>query len=233
MKLNKELLRMKEVLTKRLDDKNYDLQFAHVQQSVGELSNYDNHPGDHGTELYERQKDIALNEHTEKHLKDINQALKAIEDNKYGICEQCGQAIPFARLEAIPTATRCLDHTEENTVSRTRPVEEEILSPPFGKFDYDESRDGETFFDAEDTWQAVSVYGTSETPSDFLDTDKDYNNMFIESSEEIGYVEMVEDIAVADIEGNFSGVSLNHHDYEACMEEDTRLTLLENEDPKG
>ena len=45
------------------------------RQTTGELSNYDNHPGDLGTETYERAKDLAFNEHSEKELEDINRAL--------------------------------------------------------------------------------------------------------------------------------------------------------------
>lgn len=211
---------MKSVLETRLKG-NFDLPFAHAQQSVGELSNYDNHPADHGTELYERGKDIALNEHAEKHLEDINHALKAIEENNYGTCEVCGEPIPFERLQAIPTATRCIEHTEENKVSRQRPIEEEVLTPPFGKFDYDKGKNEETFFDAEDSWQAVSVYGSSETPSDFLETNKDYNSMFVESDEEIGFVERVEDIAMADINGDYVGFrSIKGNDDEFLADEE-------------
>ena len=36
--------------------------------SIGELSMYDNHPGDIGSEIFERAKDISLNEHAETHL---------------------------------------------------------------------------------------------------------------------------------------------------------------------
>src|SRR5699024_9723026 len=55
-----------------------------AQESLGELSNYDNHPADTGTELFERGKDIALHQHREKELEDINEALHAIEEGTYG-----------------------------------------------------------------------------------------------------------------------------------------------------
>ena len=35
---------------------------------------------------------------------DIDQALLRIKEGTYGICARCGQPIPEARLEAIPTA---------------------------------------------------------------------------------------------------------------------------------
>ncbi|MDG5788013.1 TraR/DksA C4-type zinc finger protein [Evansella sp. AB-P1] len=218
-KLKEGLIAWKEELVARLQGQHYGLEFAHVKESVGELSNYDNHPADHGTELFEREKDLALNEHSEHHIEEIDQALKAMEEGKYGKCEICGEDIPFERLEAVPTTKRCINHTEENKVSNNRPVEEDILAPAFGQFEYDESLQNETFFDAEDSWQAVSAYGTSETPSDFTNTEKDYNSMFIESEEPVGYVEEVEGVVTADIEGNYSGVSVDHRKYERYLDE--------------
>ncbi|MEM5591840.1 hypothetical protein AAHH67_09065 [Niallia circulans] len=37
-------------------------------ESVGELSSYDNHPADLGTELFEREKDSALEQHDQSEL---------------------------------------------------------------------------------------------------------------------------------------------------------------------
>ena len=39
----------------------------------------------------------------------INEALKRIEDGAYGICEESGDKISLARLEARPTATLSLE----------------------------------------------------------------------------------------------------------------------------
>ncbi|HLI15322.1 MAG TPA: TraR/DksA family transcriptional regulator [Acidimicrobiales bacterium] len=38
----------------------------------------------------------------------IDDALRRIDTHTYGRCESCGQSIGRARLEAIPTATRCI-----------------------------------------------------------------------------------------------------------------------------
>lgn len=235
---NVELQTLKTILTKtkedlktRLDDQHYGREFEFAKESVSELSNYDNHPGDLGTELFEREKDIALNEHSEHLLQEINQSLTEIDQGSYGKCEKCGDQIPYERLEAVPTTRRCIKHTEENKVTNNRPEEEDVLSPPFGKFDFDESKKNETFFDAEDSWQSVGIYGTSETPSDFINTEnKDYNNMFVESDEPIGYVEDVENILTADIEGNYSGVSIDHKKYENYLDENKASSILDGND---
>ncbi len=49
---------------------------ASERDSVGELSSYDNHPGDMATELYEREKDFGLIEFWHKQLDDTKHALQ-------------------------------------------------------------------------------------------------------------------------------------------------------------
>ncbi len=44
-----------------------------------------------------------------KLIKKIEQALDAIEHHDYGFCEDCGTEIGIRRLEARPTATKCID----------------------------------------------------------------------------------------------------------------------------
>lgn len=43
-----------------------------------------------------------------KHLHDVEVALVRCEEGKYGICVNCRELILLARLEAIPTASRCV-----------------------------------------------------------------------------------------------------------------------------
>jgi YteA family regulatory protein len=215
-------------LQKRLKaNEHFDTELGLIKESLGELSNYDNHPADHGTEMFEREKDIALNEHAEEQLSDIEHALEAINNGSYGSCEVCGQEIPLERLEALPTTTRCIQHSPNKFVSLKRPVEEDVLGPPFGKFVYDE--EDTTFYDAEDAWQDVERYGTSDTPFAYDDQEKlDYNEMFIESEEPEGYVEAVEGFLLADIEGNFIGVAPNkqHEKYEEMLDDANEDDIL-------
>jgi YteA family regulatory protein len=212
-------------LSNRLEENNhFGLEQAMVQESMSELSNYDNHPADHGTLEFERGKDVALNEHAEKELTDVEHALSAIEEGTYGVCDVCHQDIPYERLQAIPTATRCVKHATETFVSEKRPVEEDVLRPPFGQFEYDE-RDA-TFFDAEDSWQSVQKYGTSETPSDFGDQSKlSYNDMFTESDEPVGYAEEIEGFLITDMNGDYIGVNEDHNQYESFLD-DAKVTSI-------
>lgn len=44
-----------------------------------------------------------------KLIKKIEQALDALGSGEYGFCEDCGTEIGIRRLEARPTATKCID----------------------------------------------------------------------------------------------------------------------------
>lgn len=44
-----------------------------------------------------------------KLIKKIEQALDAIDEKEYGYCEDCDAEIGIRRLEARPTATKCID----------------------------------------------------------------------------------------------------------------------------
>jgi len=198
-----------------------DLNKGHLHESIGELSSYDNHPADEGTELFERSKDLSLIDHERKHLEDIDKALQAIENGTYGKCEVCGKDIPLERLEILPTTTFCKEHSPDQVISTEGPIEEEVLMPPYGKFDFDDSEDEGVSFDSEDSWQEVASWGTSETPSDFAEPEGHYNDVYIEPDENIGYVEDIENFAAVDLYGRNVTVYPNkqHEKYEEELDE--------------
>jgi DnaK suppressor protein len=63
---------------------------------------------DNASEVEEYTDNLALETALEKQLKEILEALQRIEDNTYGICEDCGKEIPLERLQAYPAAKKCL-----------------------------------------------------------------------------------------------------------------------------
>jgi RNA polymerase-binding protein DksA len=80
-----------------------------MASELGELSSVDtNHPADVGTEMFERERQQALNENLLKLIKQTNDALAKIDAGTYGVCDHCGGAIPDARLQALPYATLCI-----------------------------------------------------------------------------------------------------------------------------
>lgn len=199
-KLRNQLLQEQRDIEKHLDDTNHYGLKTNMNDAGGEFTGYDNHPADLGTAMFERGKDVALNEQSETHLREIASALKRMDKGTYGYCAECQREISYDRLQAVPTAKYCIEHQPSDDVSFRRPVEEEVLAPPFGQFDFDED-DDETQFDAEDAWQAVEQYGTS-NPPDFYREGENYNELGIESDERRGAVEDIEQVAVVDSTGN-------------------------------
>jgi RNA polymerase-binding protein DksA len=57
------------------------------------------------------EQDLSLNliGRQQSELGDIDRALERIDWRSYGLCDGCGQPIPVARLEAIPTALTCIE----------------------------------------------------------------------------------------------------------------------------
>jgi YteA family regulatory protein len=193
------LLEQKKELEDRVQD-HYGMREP-MSTSLQEFSMYDNHPADIGSEMFEREKDLALDSLDRETLKEIDQALSRMEEGTYGICTVCGQDIPEERLEALPQAQTCKEHAPAPNLNESRPIEEEFLQPPFGRTSLDE-KEGQNGFDGEDAWQIVEAWGTSSTPFSFVDNDKtDYKEMYIESDEPDGFVEAVEEIGYTDIHG--------------------------------
>ena len=64
---------------------------------------------DGGSMAFELEKELTLDENTKYLLNQVEHALYLIKKKKYGICENCGDAIPVARLEALPYSTNCRD----------------------------------------------------------------------------------------------------------------------------
>jgi len=82
-------------------------------ESIGEISSYDQHQADTGTETFEREKDLSILEQIEAELADVEHAIRRLDAGDYGTCEVCGMAIPDERLEVMPAARLCLEHQAE------------------------------------------------------------------------------------------------------------------------
>jgi DnaK suppressor protein len=68
---------------------------------------------DHGSDAFERNMTLGLMENEARTLHQIEDALEQMEGGRYGVCILCGQAIPLARLEALPFATTCVPCQEK------------------------------------------------------------------------------------------------------------------------
>jgi len=69
----------------------------------------DNHMGDVAGATVDREIDYSLGENADQVLREIDAALKRIDDGSYGTCTECGRQIDEERLEARPWAKLCID----------------------------------------------------------------------------------------------------------------------------
>lgn len=162
------LLGLRAEIRARVDSVNENGLLQSMQDSLQEDSLRDNHPGDIGTEMFEREKEVGLRSGWYEQIDEVDRALQALEDGTYGICEACGRPIPAERLEVMPSTLQCLDcrsAQEARPDTNERPVEEDVLRHTFGRFNLSET-DEYNGYDGEDAFQDVGVYGTSETPQD-------------------------------------------------------------------
>jgi DnaK suppressor protein len=64
---------------------------------------------DQATAEVDSNFELRLKEREQKLLKKIDEALDRIATNTYGICERCGEEIPYKRLKARPVTTLCIE----------------------------------------------------------------------------------------------------------------------------
>ncbi len=99
--LKKKLLAERELIIEKL--KGNDL-------SIDDSETPD--PVDLAVRNYSKNVMLAVSENESRQLKLIDEALLRIEDEEYGLCQNCEKAILVKRLEAIPWARYCLDCQE-------------------------------------------------------------------------------------------------------------------------
>ena len=80
-----------------------------VSDTGGELSSFDQHPGDSGTETFEMEKNVSLREQVDDELREIEAAFQRLERGTYGTCQACGRPIGDERLEAMPATRFCVE----------------------------------------------------------------------------------------------------------------------------
>jgi RNA polymerase-binding transcription factor DksA len=98
-----------------------------LAEMTDELSMYDQHSGDLGSETFEREKDAGLQEMLEVELIQVDEALRKLDQGTYGLCEMCGRKIDDRRLDKLPAAILCITCARASQDKFTRPQEEKIL----------------------------------------------------------------------------------------------------------
>ncbi len=83
---------------------------SHLQQET------ENHPDitDRATSETDRALELRTRDRQRKLISKIEAAIRRIEDDSYGYCEETGEPISLARLEARPIATLSLEAQERH-----------------------------------------------------------------------------------------------------------------------
>jgi DnaK suppressor protein len=94
VKFYNRLLELRDQLTRQMN--------GLAKESAQEMAGYSLHMADSGTDNFDRDFALSLLSSDQDAIYEIEEALKRIERNTYGICELTGKPIPKTRLEAIP-----------------------------------------------------------------------------------------------------------------------------------
>ena len=83
---------------------------AHLQTDT------ENHPdiADRASSETDRALELRTRDRQRKLISKIDDAIRRIEDNSYGYCEETGEPLGLARLEARPVATMSLEAQERH-----------------------------------------------------------------------------------------------------------------------
>ncbi|WP_148205140.1 TraR/DksA family transcriptional regulator [Candidatus Methylacidiphilum infernorum] len=108
LRVQKErLLDLREQIIEQMEGVSSDV--LKSRPEGGESTGFGVHQADAGTDVYDRDFALSLLSQENDSLIEIDDSLKRIEDNTYGICQMCGKPIPIIRLQAIPYARFTVD----------------------------------------------------------------------------------------------------------------------------
>lgn len=91
------------------------------RDASGDLSGYSLHMADMATDNFDREFNLGLASSEQHILNQIDEALRRIEEGRYGICEVCSKPISQKRLLAVPYARSCIKCQAEEEKKRRRP----------------------------------------------------------------------------------------------------------------
>ena len=101
-----DLLRYKTLLLANVEELSVSGSPAGSTHAAGEAEGY---AADMAASKIDSAQRTRLKQTDSKVLRAIEDALTRIRQGRFGICEECGQAISKARLEAVPWARDCRD----------------------------------------------------------------------------------------------------------------------------
>lgn len=110
-----ELLKYKKLLIKRREEITGEINniakesLKSQKESSGDLSGYSFHMADMASDSYDRELSLNIASEEQQVIFEIDEALKRIEEGKFGKCLSCEKKITLKRLNAIPYAKYCIE----------------------------------------------------------------------------------------------------------------------------
>ncbi|MFC4061428.1 TraR/DksA family transcriptional regulator [Planomonospora corallina] len=74
----------------------------------GQPAFHERSAADAGAVLTDADRNQAMLDVATRQRRSVLEALKRIDDGRYGLCVDCGASVPEGRLEARPEAARCV-----------------------------------------------------------------------------------------------------------------------------
>lgn len=111
-----KLLNLKDDLMKQIQEISDESLRKSQQEASGDITAYSLHLADRASDSYERDFNLGLVSSERRIVMEIDEALKRIDDGKYGYCQMCNKPIAKRRLKAIPYArygTKCQEKIEK------------------------------------------------------------------------------------------------------------------------
>ena len=107
-RLQKKLEEERESLAQLLNEHEKEREEARLAETAAERSP-DPMTAEGGSMAFEYEKELSIDQNTTDLLLKFEHALARLARGEYGDCEVCGQAIPLARLDALPYVALCVD----------------------------------------------------------------------------------------------------------------------------
>lgn len=179
------LMREKSKILQAIKDINENDLGGSLKEFCSELSSYDNHPADMGTETYMMEQSMNLKNNEINMLDNIDNALKSIEDGTYGKCSVCGKEISTQRLDFIPYANTCTVCMDKEPVAKKdyRPIEEDVLGYPFSRTQSMITNNIEV--DVEDVYQDIQEHNRMVLDPDAIGIYDDFKSGVLEGTQKI------------------------------------------------
>jgi len=119
-RFEKRLMEEREKLVANMERLEGSVLSKNQKEASGDLSSYSFHMADLATDAAEREKAFLFASQEGRLLYHIDEALRRLHKDDYGVCQTCNEDISRDRLEAVPHARLCIKCKEEEERAKGR-----------------------------------------------------------------------------------------------------------------